>query len=139
MTQQQARNELKQIRTYYNRIAERKQRLAELRSSMSNIRIANYGICPARGATNGDNYRLESAIDRAGKLEAKIANDILAMAETQQILVDKIERLSEPYSDVLARVYIHLQRFEKVSVEMNYSYRQVKRLHATALQKYCEL
>lgn len=140
MTQQQARAELKQIRTYYNRISERKQRLAELRSSMSNIRIANYGICPARGATKNDECRLEAAIDRATKLENKIANDIVAMAEAQQHLVEKIERLLEPYSTVLAKRYIHLERFEKIATDMNYSfYYLTKRLFAVAIKKYSEL
>lgn len=139
MTQQQARVELKQIRTLYNRISERKQRLAELRSSMETIRIANYGICPARGATKGDEYRLEGAIDRATKLETKIANDIVAMAQAQQTLVDKIERLPEPYATVLTKRYIHLQRFEKIAVDMNYSYRSIKVFCSNGLKKYAEL
>lgn len=140
MTQQEARNELKQIRTYYNRIAERKKRLAELRSSMSTIRISKYGNCPAKGATKRDNYRLETAIDRATKLETQISNDLVAMAEEQQLLVDKIERLPEPYSTVLAKRYIHLERFEKIAVDLNYSYYYLtKRLFAVAIKKYAEL
>lgn len=140
MTQQQARAELKQIRTYYNRISERKQRLAELRSSMGNIKIANYGICPARGATQADQYRLEAAIDRATKLETQIAHDIIAMAEAQQRLVEKIECLPEPYSTVLSKRYIHLERFEKIAADMNYSfYYLTKRLFAVAIKKYAEL
>lgn len=139
MTQQQARTELKQIRTYYNRISERKQRLAELRSSMSSIKIAKYGICPAQGATQTEQYRLEAAIDRATKLEMQIANDIVAMAEAQQLLVDKIERLPEPYSTVLAKRYIYLQRFEKIAVDMNYSFRSVKAFCSIGLKKYAEL
>lgn len=140
MTQQEARTELKQIRTYYNRIAERKLRLAELRSSMSTIKITNYGICPARGATKGDEYKLESAIDRATKLEIKIANDILAMSEAQQALVKKIERLPEPYAEVLVRRYIHLERFEKIASDLNYSfYYLTKRLFTIAIKKYSEL
>lgn len=139
MTQQQARTELKQIRTYYNRIAERKQRLAALRSSMSSIKIANYGICPARGATKSEEYRLETAIDRATQLEIKISNDIIAMAEAQQRLVDKIEQLPDPYATVLTKRYIHLERFEKIAVDMNYSFRSVKAFCSVGLKKYAEL
>ena len=140
MTQQEAKIELKQIRTYYNRIAERKQRLAELRSSLSTIKITNYGTCPARGTTQDDQCRLESAIDRATKLETKIANDIIAMAETQQTLVQKIERLPDPYATVLTRRYIHLERLEKIASDLNYSfYYLTKRLFAIAIKKYAEL
>lgn len=139
MTQQQARSELKQIRTYYNRIAERKLRLAELRSSMSNIKIAKYGICPARGATEDDQFRLEAAIDRATQLETKISNDILAMAEAQQRLVEKIERLPEPYATVLTKRYIHLDRLEQIAVDMNYSYDRTRHLIYDGERKYAQL
>ena len=139
MTQQQARVELKQIHTYYNRISERKQRLAELRSSMANIKITNYGVCPARGATKKDEYRLEATIDRATKIETKIAHDIIAMEEARQALVDKIERLPEPYATVLTRRYIHLQRFEKIAVDMDYTYEWVRHLDCTGVKKFAEL
>ncbi|MCM1043347.1 MAG: hypothetical protein NC350_03965 [Corallococcus sp.] len=139
MTVQEARTELRQIHVFYNRILERKQRLAELRSAMKSIRVCKFGNQPVRGATEHENYRLETTIDRCTKLETEIADDILAMSEAQQVLVDKIEQLPEPYSDVLARVYIHRQRFERVAVDTHYSYRQVQRLHHIALQKYCDL
>lgn len=139
MTSREARIELKQIRTYYNRIAERKKRLAELRSSMTTIRISKYGNAPAVGATANDRYRLENAIDRATKLEEQISVDIVAMAEAQQQLVEKIERLPEPYATVLTKRYIHLERFEKIAVDMNYSFRSVKGFCSVGLKKYAEI
>lgn len=139
MTQQQARTELKQIRAYYNRIAERKQRLAELRSSMMHIRISKYGNAPAGGATEKDRYRLETAIDRCTKLEAQISEDIIAMAEAQQRLVEKIELLPEPYATVLTKRYIHLQRYEKIAVDLNYSYERIRHINSDGVKKYAEL
>lgn len=139
MTSREARIELKQIRTYYNRIAERKKRLAELRSSMTTIRISKYGNAPAVGAIANDRYRLENAIDRATKLEEQISVDIVAMAEAQQQLVEKIERLPEPYATVLTKRYIHLERFEKIAVDMNYSFRSVKGFCSVGLKKYAEI
>lgn len=62
------------------------------------------------------------------------------MAEAQQRLVDKKEQLPEPYATVLTRRYIHLERFEKIAVEMNYSYYYLtKRMMAAAIKKYVEL
>lgn len=139
MTQQEARIELKQIRTYYNRIAERKKRLAELRSSMSSIRISKYGISPASGATKKDAYKLETSIDRATTLETQISDDIIAMSEAQQKIVKKIERLSEPYASVLTMRYVHLQRFEKIAVDMNYSYQHIKRIDSIGCKMYAQL
>ena len=139
MTIQEARAELKQIGVLYNRIVERKQRLAELRLSMKDIRISKYGNKPAAGATPQDNYRLETTIDRCTKLEAQIAGDIITMAETQQKLIEKIERLPDPYATVLSKKYIHLQRFEKIAVDMNYTYEWVRHLNSTGIKKFAEL
>lgn len=139
MTVAQARAELKQIRFLYNRIYDRKQRLSELRATMGKIRISSYGSVPVHGATSADRYKLEEAIDRATKLETCISDDLLAMAEAQQNIVKKIERLPQPYAEVLTRRYIRLQRFEQIAVDMNYSYRTIKRYCVTGLQKYADL
>ena len=139
MTIQEARAELKQIGVLYNRIAERKQRLAELRASMESIRSKQYGNQPTARSTRQDNYRVESAIDRCAKLATQIAEDVAAKAEMQQRLIEKIEQLPEPYATVLSKRYIHLQRFEKIAVDMNYSYRTVKRYCVTGTKKFAEL
>lgn len=139
MTIQEARAELKQIGVLYNRIAERKQRLAELRASMGSIRLVQYGNQPTAGATPQDNYQLETAIDRCTKLETQIADDIATMAETQQKLIEKIERLPEPYATVLSKRYIHLQRFEKIAADMNYTYEWMRHLNSAGIKKFAEL
>ena len=139
MTIQEARAELKKIGVLYNRIAERKQRLAELRQSMGSIRLSKYGNQPTAGATRIDNYRLEKAIDRCTKLETQIADDIVAMAETQQTLIEKIENLPEPYATVLSKRYIHLQRFEKIAVDMNYTYEWVRHLNSAGIKRFADL
>ncbi|MCH5157466.1 MAG: sigma-70 family RNA polymerase sigma factor [Clostridiales bacterium] len=139
MTIQEARAELKQIGVLYHRIAERKQRLAQLRESMASIRLTKYGNQPTEGATTLDNYRLENAIDRCTTLEIEIADDIATMAETQQALIAKIEMLPEPYATVLSKRYIHLQRFEKIADDINYSYRTVKRYCVTGTKKFADL
>ena len=139
MTTQEARTELKQISVLYNRISERKQRLAELRASMGSIRLSSYDNQPTAGATQRENYRLENAIDRCTKLETQIADDIATMAETQQALIEKIEKLPEPYATVLAKKYIHFQSFEKIAYDISYSYRQVKRIHHSGVEKFAVL
>lgn len=139
MTAGEARTELRQIHMYRNRISERKRRLYQLRSSMENIRISKYGDEPSAGCNPQQQYRLENAIDRAENLEREISNDILSMAEAQQRIVQKIEMLSEPYASVLTKRYIHLHRFEKIAVDMHYSYGRIKHLECIGVRKYCEL
>lgn len=139
MTLQQARAELTLIRTYHNRISERRQRLAELRSSMGSIKIVNYGGCSTKGTIKNNNYYLEEAIDRAQKLETEIANDIVTLAESRQRLVQKVERLPEPYSTVLIKRYIHLDKFEKIAVNMNYSCERIRHITSEGVKKYADL
>lgn len=139
MTVQEARAELRQIRVFYNRIAERKQRLAELRQSMKSIRVCKFGAEPTRGATAEDKYRLEKTIDKCTELEFEIAENIVAMGERQQTLVKKIERLPEPYASVLTKRYIHLQRFEKIAVDTNYSYERIRHINSEGVKKYADL
>ncbi|MCM1395551.1 MAG: hypothetical protein NC132_05515 [Corallococcus sp.] len=138
MTQQEARSELKQIHIYSNRISERNQRLAELRASITGVRTIRYGNLPT--AANAQNkYKLESAIDRAAKLETQLTDDVIAMAEAQQKIVKKIERLPEPYASVLIKRYVHLQRFEKIASDMNYTREWVRHLDSAGVRKYTEL
>lgn len=139
MTLQQARDELKQIRAYSNRISERKQRLAELRSSMNSIKIVKYGNVSTHGTTKEQNYYLEEAIDRVNKLQTEIANDIVTMAESRQRLVEKAERLPEPYSTVLIKRYVHLDQFEKIAVNMNYSCERIRHITSEGVKKYANL
>lgn len=139
MELEQARNELKQIRVFYNRISERKERLAEIRQSMTSIRVCAFGGLPAHGATPQDSDRLEKAIDRCSLIEELISEDILEMAEAQQALIEKIECLPEPYAEVLTRRYIHMQRFERIAVDMDYSYDRIRHLNSLGVKKYAEL
>lgn len=139
MTLQQARAELRQIYTYNNRITERKQRLTELRLSMGGVKTVNYGVLQTRSAINKDNYYLEEAIDRAHKLETEIANEIVSMAELRQQLVAKVERLPEPYATVLIKRYVHMDQFEKIAVNMNYSCERIRHITSEGVKKYAEL
>lgn len=139
MTQQEARTELKQIRAYCNRISERKQRLAELRSSLNSVRTVKYSACSSRGSAQEYEHRLASAIDRATKLEIKISDDIVSMAEAKQRIVEKVEQLPEPYSTVLTKRYVHLQRFEKIAMDMNYTCEWIRHLDSASVKKYAAL
>ena len=138
MTIEEAKNELKQIEAIRNRILDRKRRLAELKADFENIKIAKYdGIFV--GASKQDQCRLETNIDRREKLEKQISDDLLNLYELQQAITWKIEKLPHPYSTVLTKRYIHLESFEKIAVEMSYSYYYVANfLIPNSIKKYAK-
>lgn len=138
MSIEEAKRELRQIYSYYNRLRDRKERLAEVRERLFSMRVSTYGNI-ARSATSKDKCHLEALLDRMNALEAEISDGITAMYEAQQRIVKKIERLDEPYATVLTRRYVHMETFEKIAVMMNYTYGYVKQLLGRGIRKYAEL
>ena len=138
MSIEEAKRELRQIYRYYNRLRDRKERLAEVRERLFSVRVSTYGNI-ARSATSQDKCHLEALLDRMNALEAEISDGIIAMYEAQQRIVKKIERLDEPYATVLTRRYVHMETFEKIAVMMNYTYGYVKQLLGRGIRKYAEL
>ena len=138
MTSKEAREELKRIRQYQNKIAERKQRLSQLRSTMITIRTSSFDV-PVVGGSPANGCRLENLIDRASKLENQIYVDIVSMEEEKQRLCVQIEKLPEPYCSVLTRRYVGLQRFEKIAVDLNYTYEWVRHLDGIGVKKFADL
>lgn len=138
MSIEEAKRELRQIYSYYNRLRDRKERLEEVRKRLFSVRVSTYGYI-ARSATSKDKGYLEALLDRMNALEAEISDGIIAMYEAQQRIVKKIERLDEPYATVLTRRYVHMDTFEKIAVMMNYTYGYVKQLLGQGIRKYAEL
>lgn len=138
MSIEEAKRELRQIYSYYNRLRDRKERLAEVRERLFSVRVSTYGNI-ARSATSKDKCHLEALLDRMNALEAEISNGIIAIYEAQQRIVKKIEMLDEPYATVLTRRYVHMETFEKIAVMMNYTYGYVKQLLGQGIRKYAEL
>lgn len=138
MSIEEAKRELRQIYGYYNRLRDRKERLAEVRERLFSVRVSTYGNI-ARPATSKDKCHLEALLDRMNALEAEISDGIIAMYEAQQRIVKKIEMLDEPYATVLTRRYVHMETFEKIAVTMNYTYGYVKQLLGQGIRKYAEL
>jgi len=69
-------------------------------------------------------------------VEDKIVAEIDRLIDLRQEIMTVIAAVPDPAQrELLERRYIQLQSLERIAVEMNYSYRQVKRIHGWALQK----
>ncbi len=133
---QSAKQELNQYYDLLRKGQNLKSNLEELRTRMQAIKVFAGGERVSGGQKQTD--RLEIYIDKCAALEHEIAATIWEMSERQNEIEQKINRLSGMFADILHKRYIERKSFEKIAVECNYSYRQVKRLHHRALFAYCE-
>lgn len=69
----------------------------------------------------------------------KMNNDIVMNENVRADLVLKITSMSDyRYIDVLYKRYIECKRFDTISVEMNYDYDWVRKLHTKALEAFAK-
>lgn len=58
-------------------------------------------------------------------------------AERERLcIVDRINKIDEPYRTILMLRYVQEKNFEEISVELKYSYAWTTHLHGEALQKF---
>ena len=98
------------------------------------------------GAIRYDKERVQSShnIDRFTdtmlkviELEEKINCDIDELVKLKSVAREKIERMeNEVEKVILYKRYFNNKTFEQISVEMNYSWRQIHRLHSEALKNF---
>lgn len=130
-----AKKELNSYHDLFCKTRNLKQDLAELRERMNSCRITKYDDEP-RGTAPNDS--IEELFDKLHEMECKIAQNIWAMSDRQLELVDKIHKLQGDHANLLHRRYIERERFEKIAVEMHYSWRNIMYLHKRALVDYYE-
>lgn len=134
----QAKSELLTYIKIYNELQAKKERHAELKQQLYAIKLYRNGekvtcskILPSD--------TIETLIDKMAALETAISEGIYELTSEAERISTKINKINYPFSEVLMRRYIKLERFEKIAVELNYSWRQTMRLHLGALKKYSEI
>ena len=81
--------------------------------------------------------RLADAVAKIVDLTAEINRDIDRLVDKKREIAAKLEKVSDRrYYTVLSRRYLLFETFEKISCEMNYSWRRVCSLHGQALEAF---
>lgn len=120
-----------------------KRELADLRRRREELEAALYGpraqaIDGMPRSGSGENYVREERMDRK--------DEVLAMYEAKEaelqaalVAIEKAIEKLEPRERQLVRLhYIDGLKWEQVCLEMDYSWRQVHRIHSNALNKLKE-
>ena len=84
----------------------------------------------------------DSMVEKIAKL-IDMVNDLLdkitQVAEKQQDILNNLDRIEQPYRNILDKLYIQGKSLIRVADEGGYSYRQMKRKHAMALNMFDKL
>lgn len=107
---------------------------AQLRSRIINLQGVSYDKDSVKG---GRVHNFTDAVDSLIKLEQYIDTQIDRLVSLKKEIGDKINIISDNrFKTVLARYYLCNEKFETIAEEMNYSKRQVLRLHGLALEEF---
>lgn len=107
---------------------------AQLRSRIINLQGVSYDKDSVKG---GRVHNFTDAVDSLIKLEQYIDTQINRLVSLKKEIGDKINIISDNrLKTVLARYYLCNEKFETIAEEMNYSKRQVLRLHGLALEEF---
>jgi len=86
--------------------------------------------------SNGGENRLQGAVDHIVEIESKINARIDELVQAREEVLRVIEDVEDPDLRLLLKYrYINGLTWEKLAVEMSYTYRNVLYLHGKALNK----
>lgn len=130
MTKDELKYKLRSAWVLQQQIDAYKIELQNLRDNANRITLA-YSLAPGGG---GSGQRIENAMVKIVDIENNIKQDI----EIQLLAIDEIHSLMALVDDSLLKLLLHkryvlYEKWEKIAVDLNYSWKQVHRLHNKAL------
>lgn len=124
---------LRQIRLFDICIRQKEAELAAMRSELENMSAAVTGERVQTSTKDKMSEKVSHIVD----LEAMIIQDKEKFLRMKDRIINEIQGLDNSvYVDILYKRYVEYKQLEEIAVEMNYSYRQVLRLHGFALQEF---
>lgn len=110
--------------------------LSELRTNRFNVQAVDFSKEKVKSSTKNNVNNLS---DKLLDLENEINEDIDNFYDMKNKIINEIHQLNKKdHIKVLHKKYIEYKSLELIAVEMNYSYRHVKRLHGYALNDFLE-
>ena len=81
--------------------------------------------------------KIGTAYCKIEEMEEKLDKLIDEFVDKKNLIISQIDKIeNETYYEILFARYIEKKTFEKIADEMTYSWRQVIRLHGSALQEF---
>ena len=136
-------NDTKQVKTYLWRVRDAERKLKRLeeeyeqaKSDILHLKAMEYDADKVTGGKIGVLSDAIAALEGYAARSAVQWDKLIALREDAKARIEQIE--DGRYRDVLVRRYLQGQSWEWIAAGMNYSYRQVTRLHGGALRAFAE-
>jgi DNA-directed RNA polymerase specialized sigma subunit len=110
-------------------------------TELSTLREMCYGLSAIsneeRVQTTPNHDKIGTVLAKLDSLERKIDGLVDEYADKREKIISQIDSMDDEcvYNVLFAR-YIEKKTFEKIATEMNYSFRQVTRIHGRALREF---
>ena len=86
----------------------------------------------SRQVQDSEAEKISKLMDMVDELMKKVLKE----NEKQMKILEKLDKVEQPYKTILDKVYIQGKTLVTVASEMNYSYNRMKHLHGAALNKF---
>lgn len=124
---------LRQLRRLELCIEQRQEELNRLRELIG-CNAIDYG---ERVQTSPSADSIPNEVIRRAELEADISRKIERFLKLKHKIINEIQSLDNAvYVKILYMRYVEYKSLDEIAEKMNYSYRQVLRLHGTALKEF---
>lgn len=139
ITIDEARKELREYRDNIKYIDEKQSDSEELRNRIEKISSSSIDGLPKGKGTNLDEAPFEESLDKIMQIREDCKEKLKELLIKKFMVENKIDQLEQPHKSILFMKYIRGINLYKVSEELGYSYKQIKRLHQMALENYANL
>lgn len=110
-------------------------------SEIAQFRELSYGISAIK---NEERVQTSPYFDKIGRtlskieeMESKLDAMIDDFVDKKSLIIEQIDSMdNETYYEVLFARYIEKKTFERISADMNYSFRNITRVHGKALKEF---
>ena len=129
-----AKEYLGQLLRYEKMINNKLSELYQLKAMSSSISVA---MDSERVQTSVRNDKIPNAIVRIEEKQAEINSIVEDYVNAKDKIIRDIEKLTDSNQyDVLFKRYVEHKTFEVIATDLNYSWRQIIRIHGEALREF---
>ena len=128
-------------KTYLQQISRLDRMINNKLSEISQLRELEISVSAVKNeerVQNTPNFdKIGTAYCKIEEMEEKLDKLIDEYVDKKNLIISQIDGIeNETYYEILFARYIEKKTFEKIADEMTYSFRNVTRLHGTALQEF---
>ena len=126
---------LLQIQKLTSKINQRKQQIAELKSTLYGLKGGSLGEKVSGGAKSEAAF--VASVERLQAMEEELSTFVIEYVEKKNLIISQIQSMeNKNYLNLLYKRYVEGKRLNVVADEMCYSFIHIRRMHGWALKNF---